>query len=169
MTTLYLVRHGHAAAGWGKAEDPGLDDLGRKQARKVAAALQPKGPLEVISSPLKRALETAQFTADRWGCEICIEPRVGEIAWPGEKGLVRSEWLDRVLSSNWSEMDQALRSWRESLLEALREIERDTVVFTHFVAINTARGHAKQDERVVSFHPDNCSVTIIELPQFRVL
>jgi broad specificity phosphatase PhoE len=38
----------------------------------------------------------------------------------------------------------------------------DCVVFSHFIAINAAVGHATGDDRVVSFRPDNCSITIME-------
>ena len=39
MTQIHLVRHGKAAAGFGSHKDPGLDDLGRRQAQAVAAML----------------------------------------------------------------------------------------------------------------------------------
>jgi hypothetical protein len=32
VTRLHLVRHGRAAAGWDTDPDPGLDDIGRRQA-----------------------------------------------------------------------------------------------------------------------------------------
>jgi broad specificity phosphatase PhoE len=38
----------------------------------------------------------------------------------------------------------------------------DCVVFSHFIAINAAVGHATGDDRVVSFRPANCSITIME-------
>lgn len=59
MATLFLVRHGRAAAGFDGHHDPGLDDLGRTQAISAAAHLAPLGPLAIYSSPLARARETA--------------------------------------------------------------------------------------------------------------
>ncbi|HBM88422.1 MAG TPA: histidine phosphatase family protein, partial [Rhodobiaceae bacterium] len=38
----------------------------------------------------------------------------------------------------------------------------DTVIFSHFIAINAAVGHALDDPRVICFRPDNCSVTVFE-------
>ena len=46
---LYLVRHGHAAAGWGDHPDPGLDALGRAEAEAMAERLAPLGPLPLVS------------------------------------------------------------------------------------------------------------------------
>jgi broad specificity phosphatase PhoE len=45
---------------------------------------------------------------------------------------------------------------------ALCSCQADCVVFSHFIAINAAVGHATGDDRVVSFRPDNCSITIME-------
>jgi broad specificity phosphatase PhoE len=55
-----------------------------------------------------------------------------------------------------------LRSWRDQVLQTLLEIQRDTVVVSHFVAINVAVGHALGDDRVTCFQPDNCSCTILD-------
>ena len=68
MARIYLVRHGRAELGWGMDYDPGLDDLGRSQASAAANKLAPLGPLEVISSPLRRARQTAMPLAELWGC-----------------------------------------------------------------------------------------------------
>jgi probable phosphoglycerate mutase len=59
--TIYVVRHGRTRANasgllLGRA-DPGLDELGRDQARSLAAVL-PAGA-RIVSSPLRRCLETA--------------------------------------------------------------------------------------------------------------
>jgi broad specificity phosphatase PhoE len=43
MAKLYLVRHGKATAGWGMQKDPGLDDLGRAQAKAAALDISPVG------------------------------------------------------------------------------------------------------------------------------
>jgi broad specificity phosphatase PhoE len=59
MTRIYLVRHGRAAASWDDDLDPGLDSLGVSQAEAAAETLSAYRPLDVLSSPLKRALETS--------------------------------------------------------------------------------------------------------------
>src|SRR5262245_40708188 len=63
---LYLVRHGHANAGFAEAYDPGLDDLGREQALAIAQGLAPLGPFPILTSPLKRARETTTPLAVLW-------------------------------------------------------------------------------------------------------
>ena len=55
-----MVRHGRAAAGFSEDADPGLDEIGHQQAIEAAQKLNSVLPVAIISSPLKRALETAK-------------------------------------------------------------------------------------------------------------
>ena len=162
MAKIYLVRHGQAASGWGLEKDPGLDDLGRSQAQTAARKLATLGPLPIISSPCARARETAMPLARLWNLEPTIEKRVGEIRFPCETPADRIQWLKEVMVDQWQNLDPDLHQWRREVIEALLTIETDTVVFTHYIAINTAVGHAIDDERVVSFSPDNASITVLE-------
>lgn len=162
MAKLYLVRHGRAAAGWGMEPDPGLDDLGRAQAKATALTLAPLGPLSVITSPLTRTRETSRPLAVIWGIDVRVEPRVGEIRFPSETPADRIHWLKEVMADRWSNLNRDLRQWRAEVIEALVSVDTDSVVFTHYIAINVAVGHATGDDRVVCFKPDNASITVLE-------
>jgi len=161
MATIYLVRHGKAAAGFDGHADPGLDDLGRRQAEATAAMLAPKGPLPILSSPLARARDTAVPLAERWSSDIVIEPRVAEIPSPTEDLAERSAWLRQAMAGSWSELDDTLQNWRQALIDCLADIADDSVIFCHFIAINVAVGAASDDDRMVLFSPDNGSVTTL--------
>jgi broad specificity phosphatase PhoE len=164
MTRLYLVRHGRAAAGFAEAADPGLDELGRSQAQAVALRLASLGNLALVSSPLKRARETAAPLAAHWKREPVIENAVAEIPSPPEMSLVqRAEWLRGFMGGSWRTATRELAQWREDAIAALASMKADTIVFSHFIAINVAAGAAEGDDRVVMFRPDNCSVTILDI------
>lgn len=161
MARLTLVRHGEAAAGWGDDADPGLSELGRRQADAVARALADGGPRPILVSPLRRTLETAEPLARRWGAEAAVEPRVGEIRTPA--GLDdRTAWLRGVMAGRWSEQDPGLRAWADDVVAVLLAQPEDTVVVSHFVAINVAVGRATGDDRVVCVRPGNCSRTVLD-------
>jgi len=168
MAKLYLVRHGKAAAGWGMEKDPGLDELGRAQAKATAQRLAPLGPLPIIASPLKRARETAAPLAEIWQIEPRIEPRVGEIRFPSEAPTNRVRWLKEVMADQWANLDRNLQAWRQDVIETLCSITADSVIFSHFIAINAAVGSAAADDRVVSFRPDNASITVLETKANRI-
>ncbi|TVS11803.1 MAG: histidine phosphatase family protein [Gammaproteobacteria bacterium] len=159
MPRIYLVRHGKAAAGWDGHPDPGLDPLGQTQSRIAADFLAPLGPLAIRSSPLARARETAAFLAEIWDVEPLIEPRMAEIPSPSEDLAERSAWLQKAMAGTWADLEPRYRQWRDTVLDCLREIEQDTVIFSHFIAINVAVGHVKGNDRIVCFRPDNASIT----------
>jgi broad specificity phosphatase PhoE len=159
MAVIYFVRHGKAAAGFGDHVDPGLDATGIGQAETTARVLAPLGPLAVYSSPLARARETSDPLVARWGIECVVEPRVAEIPSPTDDLAARSAWLREFMQSRWSEQPSQLQAWREQLIDCLLALPEDSVVFSHFIAINVAVGAAQHDDRVVVFRPDNGSVT----------
>jgi len=166
MPTLYLVRHGRAAAGWNVDPDPALDDLGRTQSVDVAAKLAGVGPIAVYSSPLRRCRETSQPLASRWGVDVAIEPRVAEIPSPeGHTLETRIDWLRAAMAGTWSQLVESdgprYADFRSNLLAALAAIETDAVVFSHFIAINVVIGAATADDRMVIASLDNCSVTTV--------
>ena len=160
MATIYMVRHGRADAAAENPRDPGLDDLGRQQARDTAAALARKGPLPIYSSPFARAQETAAALANLWQVDVTTEPRVAEIPFPMTDLAERSAWLRRAMAGRWSGLDDYLQTWRRELVDCVANLDRDCVVFCHFIAINVAAGAAKGDDRMMIFQPDNASVTV---------
>lgn len=162
MPRLHLVRHGRAAAGWDADPDPGLDAVGRAQAEAAAARLAPLGPLDLVTSPLRRTRETAEPLARRWGVDARVEPAVGEIVAPVDDLAARRPWLEAVLAARWGELGPEVAAWRDAVVAALLALPADAVVVTHFVAVNAAVGVATGDDRVTCCHPANASCTVVD-------
>jgi broad specificity phosphatase PhoE len=160
-----MVRHGQAAAGFSDDLDPGLSDLGRRQAEAAAAALQSIGPQPIVCSPLRRCRETADALARRWGVEPVVDAAVGEIVSPADAtGLeARGAWLRDAMQGTWSALGPEHDTWRQGVVDAVRALEVDTVVHSHFIAINAVVGAATGDDRLVCFAPDNCSWTVLDV------
>ena len=162
MTTIYFVRHGEAEAGFGTHRDPGLSTLGRTQAVATAKHLAQLDPIPIFSSPLLRAQETAQELANIWDAPITIENRIAEIPSPIEDLTDRTTWLANVMAGVWQDLPPNLRAWREALIDCVVSTQNDCVMFSHFVAINLLVGAANGDAAMVSFRPDNASITRFE-------
>jgi broad specificity phosphatase PhoE len=167
MTHLYLIRHGRPAAGWGEDDDPGLDEVGRAQAEKVAQWLiqrpDDQRPRCVVSSPLRRCRETAEPFAQGLGLTIEIDRAVGEIPTPaGLSASDRPAWLREAMGGDWSGIkgDIDYAAWRDGVVGALVR-HAGAAVFSHFVAINAALSALAQDPRVIVFRPDHTSVTVL--------
>jgi broad specificity phosphatase PhoE len=162
MARLHLVRHAQADAGWGDDSDPGLSRVGRTQAEAMAEALGPRGPLPMLTSPLRRARQTAEALERRWKTLAIVEPGVGEVPSPSDDLAERQAWLRTALASSWSELGPRYTSWRTMVTELLIGITEDTVVITHFVLINAALGRAAGRDEVWVANVANASVTTFD-------
>jgi broad specificity phosphatase PhoE len=170
MARVFLIRHGRPSQVWGGAgSDPGLSELGLTQAEAVAVGLRELGDLRVVSSPMRRCLETAAPYA-RWrGVKPIIDPRVSEIV--AAEGLEdratwlqeRFPWRDRSKQRAWSTLEPRLHAWRDDMLGFVRGIGEDTAVFTHFIGINVIVGAALRVESTIVCAPDHASITEIEV------
>ena len=84
MTLTYLIRHGTndlqergILAGW----TPGicLNEKGRTEAQALAQRLTPAEIAAVYSSPLERALETAEIVAGPHKLQVMVREGLGEV------------------------------------------------------------------------------------------
>jgi broad specificity phosphatase PhoE len=167
MAVIRLVRHGRAHAGWDRHEDPGLDEVGVAQAAAVCEQLAPLGagrPLPIVTSPLRRCQETAAPLAERWSVTPTVERAIAEIPSPlGVAMTDRVDWLRQAMAGTWSELGDRYLTFRDGVLAFVTSRAEDTVVFSHFIAINAVLGACLDDDRVVIRRLDNTSVTIVEV------
>jgi probable phosphoglycerate mutase len=158
MVNIYLVRHGEAEHSWADSTDSELSTHGHQQSQSVIRRFKDQGPLKIYSSPLLRARETAAPLAKEWGASVFIDERFKEIPTEVEQ-KDRRKWLQGIASLRWTEVSPKLRDWRANSWNALATISHDTVIFTHFMVINSLIGQLKNDDRLVLFQPDNVSIT----------
>jgi broad specificity phosphatase PhoE len=167
---ITLIRHGRAAAGWDTDPDPGLDDLGRSQAEAVAAALANSEPCRIVTSPLLRCRETARPLADLWSVAPRVASEVAEIPSPGGIAMAdRVAWLRDAMDGTWTDLGPRYCSYRDEVGLFVAELPTDTVVFSHFIAINAVIGAATNNDRLVIASLDNCSQTVVEVGADRSL
>ncbi|WP_158078562.1 histidine phosphatase family protein [Microbulbifer mangrovi] len=176
MHKIVLVRHGEAAKSATDA-DPGLTDLGQLQAQQLAADLDKHFPdgqgVRLVSSPKSRAIQTALPIAARWNMAIEEEPRVIEI--PSPQGLPlaqRGHWIRTLLDDGWDSLTPAQDQWRNTVKDYLLGLgaqaentskAHTTLVFCHFMVINSVIADIRNDLRVAQFHPDYTSRTELSL------
>ena len=139
--------------------------IGPRQADAVADRLAVDlAPTTIRSSPLRRARATAAPLARRWSGPVELDGAFGEIPSPTDDLAERAVWLPGVIAARWADIgDPAVARWRDRLLVAARSTSVDTVVFTHFVAINALVGAAQGTDDVTTFLPANASVTVLDV------
>ena len=162
--TLYLIRHGLAAAGLDDL-DPGLAELGHAQAAATAEALADLDPRRLIVSPLRRTRETATPLAATFGLEPEIRREVAEVFDPSVPPEERKSMIGPFMQGRWSEQPETLQAWRARVIATLRSFASggDVVVVSHYIAICAAIGEATGDDRVVPAKLANTSITTIEV------
>ncbi|SBS73719.1 Phosphoglycerate mutase [uncultured Mycobacterium sp.] len=122
VTTVYLARHGRTAF---NAEDrmrglsdPPLDEIGIAEAQKLAKALADKGAATVISSPLQRAVATAQSIADAAGVPATVDIRLNDRDYGPHTGAKRAEVIARYGSIDNAPGVEPLAAVRQRALAA---------------------------------------------------
>lgn len=164
MPRLHLVRHGRAEAAWAEHLDPGLDEVGRAEAIAAADELRDAVPVQPVwASPKLRTQQTAAPLASLWGTEVVLAPAFTEIPSPSEDPGERERWLHAAMVSRWADLDPEVGAWHRRLLDAVRSLEVDAVVFTHFVAINAVVGAAEGRPEVVVCVPACGSITAVDV------
>jgi broad specificity phosphatase PhoE len=163
---IALVRHGRASAGWDTALDPGLDDLGRKQADEAAKKLDlifVRQQVQIISSPLLRCQQTAKPFSELRKAPVRVCAEVAEIPSPnGVEMSGRVDWLRVAMQGTWADLGGEYVEFRDSVVKFVQSLETNTVVFSHFIAINAVIGSLLSDDRLVIRSLDNCSITLLD-------
>jgi len=159
VTDIWLVRHGEAAAAFDQNTDPPLSDLGREQAAVSAHSLSRCVPddAQLLSSPKLRAIQTGEPFAGLRERVLNIDRRFIELPSPG-KLSERKEWIQRVLKGQWSELPESVHNWQRDIVEAIHGLQSPTVIFSHFLVINTVAAHMSGRDDVIQCVPANGSV-----------
>lgn len=176
MSSLVVVRHGRTAANaagllLGRL-DVDLGALGRRQAVALAAAVTASsGPIRtVVSSPLRRAVETAEA----FGLPVEVDERFIEVDYGDWDGRplsevppeVWSEWRSdphfsptagESLHGVAARVDEACRDW------AARAGDGSVVVATHVSPVKAAVGWALGADVNWTSHVDPASITRIDV------
>lgn len=174
---LILVRHGETehnlagiAQGWGDSE---LSERGRRQVEQLAARLKAMQPDAIYSSPLMRAMTTAQTIARAIGAEVKTLDGFREMnygRWEGQRFLeVRKndeENYRRWISDESFACPDGESHWQvlERVKNALDSIDaaKGAVVVTHGTAIRIAATALMELPLSASRHfaQDNAAINI---------
>ncbi|MFW6151311.1 MAG: histidine phosphatase family protein [Chloroflexota bacterium] len=138
MSTVMLVRHGETAYNAegifrGRADVP-LNERGEQQAGSLAGYLQTRRVDVVYSSPLKRALTTAEVIAARGGLQAQVAPELIDLDCGEWQGLSRQKVEERYgdLYAQWEESPHLLRLPGG---ESLQEVRARALEFVRGVAM----------------------------------
>ncbi|MEX0664926.1 MAG: histidine phosphatase family protein [Acidimicrobiia bacterium] len=175
---LLLVRHGEPVRiEEGEVEgpaDPGLTERGHDQAARVGAWLAAEGVDAVVTSPLRRARETAVPLAAALGVEAEIDAGVSEYdATAGhyipieELREAKDERWYATIEGRWADVGGIdPHEFQRQVVPALddliaRHAGQRVAVMTHGGVINVFLAHVLGIDRLLWFHPEYTSISCV--------
>lgn len=182
---LILVRHGRPAEGHAiYPDDPPLDELGQRQSQAAARWLAKEAITHIVSSPMRRAMETAEPLVERTGLTMRVMDGWAEAdkhssryrSMETLKALGGDEWR-RFLNDPIRYLGGDPHSFQRSVMLALSETlelspQGRVVVFTHGMPINVVLSSILGLESLTRFAPGHASLTRLQglsLPRLAVL
>ncbi len=167
---IYVVRHGetdwNASGRWQGRVDIVLNENGRNQARQCAEKIRSHEIMAIVTSPLKRASETARIVAVTLGVDSIYEDadlsereigRVSgmtaeerDVAFPDGKYEGMEEW----------EMLQR-RVYNAVYNAAERFYPKDIIIVSHDAAIKALRSKIELEETVTEKALRNAEITTL--------
>ncbi len=167
----------------GQTEFP-LTERGRRQAEELAASLAERQVIAVYSSPIRRALDTAEAIASPLGLAVEVQAALQEYDFGKMSGLTwpeireqRPQLIEQLVSDSANYPDypgeEGREPFRQRVCEALWAIserhagEESVAVVTHagpivvFLLDVLQRGY----HRPMPFTFDNASVTMVEIAE----
>ncbi|GAA2143632.1 bifunctional RNase H/acid phosphatase [Nocardioides koreensis] len=189
-TTVILVRHGVTThtlekrfSGGLASANPGLDEEGRAQARAVGAWLAPLASSvgAVVSSPVRRTLETAEIVADLLEQNVEVEHGFAEMefgAWDGKTFLEVAEQHPDELDAWLGSLDvapgggESFRVVEKRVLDGLQRLldehgGKTVVVVSHVTPIKTLVAHAVEAPLSAVFRMELSPASVTVLSFFR--
>ena len=127
LIKIYFIRHGEAKASWEEDPEPGLSKKGKSQSELLVNEILNDLPsnLDVISSPLLRARETALPLQNKLGAQVEISNTYTEIPSPGILLSDRKEWLRKIFNAKVGELEEPQIKWRNNIITSLQLIKKD--------------------------------------------
>jgi len=169
---LLLIRHALPLRSEpGQGSDPDLSEDGIEQAKRLPDALARFSVSRLVSSPQRRAVQTAQPVADHLGLQIEVDERLAEY----DRDLPHYIPIEQIAAENPKELERLMNGQLPSEVDvdafqarigaAVDDLvagadREDTIaVFSHGGVINALLHRILRTERMLSFHVDYASVT----------
>ena len=73
------------------------------------------------------------------------------------------------MAGTWQELGKQFVDYKNDIGNFVKNLNRDTVIFSHFIAINAVIGFVTKNDQLVVAHLDNCSITTFHIDENNTL
>jgi broad specificity phosphatase PhoE len=162
---LLLIRHARpvrAENAHGPA-DPGLTELGQRQAHALASWLAEEPIDAIYTSPLRRARETAAPLATKLGMDERVEPALAEYD-ADANSYVPIEELQASGDLRWMELPDDVAGFQAQVVEGVERLVREhpsstVALVCHGGVINVYLAWVLRTEHTLFFLPQYTSIS----------
>tara|TARA_X000000368_G_C23024472_1_gene709520 strand:+ start:24 stop:587 length:564 start_codon:yes stop_codon:yes gene_type:complete len=167
---LIFVRHGEAESAYGEHNDPALSIKGISQSKNLLknSKLQNLEKFTFISSPKLRAFKTAEPLAKKFNKKILVDDNFIEIPAEDIPLNKKPSWLKGIVETKKTSLPESIELWRSSILQRTRDIQNDSIIFTHFMVMNALMSELIQAEKLLCFYPDYTSIIEINVKNKKI-
>tara|TARA_B100000029_G_scaffold516695_1_gene632826 strand:- start:9062 stop:9625 length:564 start_codon:yes stop_codon:yes gene_type:complete len=164
-TSIYLIRHGETQYAWDQDNDSPLSSDGCLQSEELIEKLNNDDltSFDLISSPKKRARQSAAPLSKFLDKAVVINDVYVEIPFSGIKQEQKNEWLNNIMHMNIAKLPKEIKAWRNNILNEIKDSKQNKIIFTHFMVINVIAGDYYKNKSLLYFYPDYLSITKITL------
>jgi broad specificity phosphatase PhoE len=173
---LLLIRHAEpvriASGDVSGPADPGLTTRGSEQAQRLAAWVAAEGVDVLVTSPLRRARETAAPLADSIGVEVEVVDGISEYDAHSDEYIpieelraLKNERWQATIEGRWADVGgvdpSAFQAQVVPAIDALiaANAGRKVAAFSHGGVVNVFLAHVLGIDRLLWFHPEYTSIS----------
>jgi probable phosphoglycerate mutase len=173
---LLLVRHAEpvrvAAGEVAGPADPGLTSRGAEQARRLASWLAAEGVDAIVTSPLRRARETAAPLAAATGLEPTIVDGISEYDAHSDEYIpieelreLKDERWQATIEGRWADVGGVdPKTFQAQVVPSIDELiagnpGKRVVAVAHGGVVNVYLAHVLGIQRLLWFHPEYTSIS----------
>ena len=75
----------------------------------------------------------------------------------------KQEWLKKIIKMKKKDLPMLIQQWHKNIFFNISNIKKDTIIFTHFMVINSVVSDFVKADSIMHFFPDYTSITKVVL------
>jgi broad specificity phosphatase PhoE len=104
---------------------------------------------------------TAAPLVNKYKKDLIIDPIFSEIPSDDIELADKRRWLTDTMKIDINSLPTIVCNWRDRILSKVLTLNKDTIIFTHFMVINSIIGKLVDNPTLLYFYPDYTSITKI--------
>ena len=75
----------------------------------------------------------------------------------------KKTWLEEIIKMDKDKLPKNIKSWRENIFIKLKDIKNDSIIFTHFMVLNSLISELTSSKSIFCFYPFSvwCTLNVL--------